>query len=228
MGLSDLFKKKDKAKKEPEQTKPEVDEEANTDGWTAIEKEFLRVYPGQTNPQHYGTLVKWSLGGNDPLDGISIYDGGSYWHFVTFGLSEIYGKETDNKDISGYGYEMTLKLKKYKFKDEERELKNICGILQAIARITYTKGEVFLPDEFIRTGQQTGMDADQKSNITGFITVSDPSVNTIDTPNGKVEFVELIGVTDAELKTLSSIGTVRDIYAELGSDITDYHRQSIR
>ena len=27
MGLSDLFKKKDKAKKEPEQTKPEVDVE---------------------------------------------------------------------------------------------------------------------------------------------------------------------------------------------------------
>ena len=161
------------------------------------------------------------------MDGISIYDGGSYWHFVTFGLSEIYGKETDNKDISGYGYEMTLKLKKYKFKDEERELKNICGILQAIARITYNKGEIFLPDEFIRTGQQTGMDADQESNITGFITISDTSVNTIDTPNGKVEFVELIGMTDSELKTLSNKASVVEIYKKLGSDLTDYHRDPV-
>ncbi|MFQ7004111.1 MAG: hypothetical protein ACLRRT_10815 [Ruthenibacterium lactatiformans] len=36
-----------------------------------------------------------ALGGNDPLDGISIYDGGSYWHFVTYGFSEPYDKEEE-------------------------------------------------------------------------------------------------------------------------------------
>ena len=71
------------------------------------------------------------------------------------------------------------------------------------------------------------MDADQESNITGFITISDTSVNTIDTPNGKVEFVELIGMTDAELKTLSNKASVVEIYNKLGSDLTDYHRDSL-
>ena len=176
MGLSDLFKKKNKEPEKPEVKEPA--EEIGADGWLNIEKEFLRVYPGQTKPKHYGTLVKWRLGGNDPLDGISIYDGGNYWHFVTFGLSELYEKESENKEISGYGYEMTLKLKKYKFEDEEAEIKNICGILQSIARITFNKGEIFLPSEFIYTGQQTGMDAKQKSNITGFITIADTSCVT--------------------------------------------------
>ena len=225
MGLSDLFEKKNKQPEKPEVKEPA--EEVSTDGWLGIEKEFLRVYPGQTKPKHYGTLVKWRLGGNDPLDGISIYDGGDYWHFVTFGLSELYEKESENKEISGYGYEMTLKLKKYKFEDEEAEIKNICGILQSIARITFNKGEIFLPNEFIYTGQQTGMDAKQKSNITGFITISDTSVNTIDTPNGKVDFLELIGMTDAELKTLSNKQSVMDIYGRLGSDLTDYRRASL-
>ena len=196
-------------------------------GWDAIEEEFLRVYPGQTNPKHFATMIKWVFGGNDPLDGISIYDGGTYWHFVTFGLTEIYDKECDDKEISGYGYELTLKLKKYDFEDEEGELKNICGILQSIARLTFKNGEIFLPNEFIYTGQTNGMDMKQKSNITGFITVADTSVNTIDTPNGKVEFLELIGMTDAELKTLSNKQTVIDIYNKLGSDLTDYRRNSI-
>lgn len=222
MGLFDLFKKKTEA-----EASTETNDE-NTVGWDAIEKEFLRVYPGQTKPKHYGTIIKYVMGGNDPLDGISVYDGGSYWHFVSFGLTEIYEKECENKEISGYGYELTFKLKKENYEDEEAELKNICGILQMVARLVFRNGEVFNPDEFIYTGQTTGIDAFQKSNLTGFILIKDPTVESIDTPNGKVDFLELVGMTDAELKTLSSIATVRDIYAELGSDITDYHRQSIR
>ena len=239
MGFFDKFKKKvtetppvtePKATLTPEpQAAPASAPEAVTIGWDAIEQEFLRVYPGQTSPKHYGTLIKWKFGGNDPLDGISIYDGGDFFHFVTFGLSEIYEKECENPEISGYGYEMTLKLKKSCIApgNEEAEIKNICGILQTIARITFNNNEVFLPDEFIYTGQTAGMDAKQQSLITGFITVKDPTVETINTPNGRVEFLELIGMTDAELKTLSKKDTVRAIYEQLGSDLTDYSRASI-
>lgn len=224
MGLFDVFKKE---KKQEQPVSITEEKEAEAVGWQAIEEEFLRVYPGQDNPKHYGTLIKWILGGNDPLDGISIYDGGNYWHFVSFGQTEIYEKETDDQEISGYGYELTFKLKKGCYEDEEAEIRNICGILQMIARLTFTKGEIFQPNEFIYTGQTTGIDAEQKSGLTGFITVKDPTVETINTPNGKVEFLELIGMTDAELKTLSNVGSVMEIYEKLGSDITDYHRKSI-
>ncbi len=223
MGLFDKLKKKT----EKQITPPVQEEEIQAAGWDAITAEFERIYPGQTNPKHYGTIIKWMLGGKDPLDGVSIYDGGDFWHFVSYGQTELYNKESDDLEVSGYGYELTLKLKKYPFEDEEGELKNIIGIMQMIARLTFTKGEIFLPYEYIYTGQTQGIDAHQKSNLTGFITVSDPSVNPIDTPNGHVEFLELIGMTDAELKTLSTVGTVMDIYEKLGSDLTDYHRESI-
>ena len=225
MGLFEKFTKKE-SKQEAIESKSE-NKEIEAIGWNAIEQEFLRVYPGQSNPKHYGTIMRWIFGGNDPLDGISVYDGGDYWHFVSFGQTEIYEKESDVKEISGYGYELTFKLKKDDYEDEEAEIRNICGILQMVARITFTKNEIFQPFEFIYTGQTTGIDAKQKSNLTGFITIKDPTVETIDTPNGKVEFVELIGMTDAELKTLSTVGSVMELYEKLGSDITDYHRESI-
>lgn len=224
MGLLDLFRKKEQ---EMPQAPSVPEEEAGAPGWDAIDAEFLRIYPGQTNPKHYATIIKWMFGGKDPLDGISVYDGGGFWHFVSYGLTELYDKECGNKEISGYGYELTLKLKKGTYEDEEAELRNVCGILQQIARLTFTKGEIFLPNEYIYTGQTAGIDAKQISKLTGFITVPDPAVNAIDTPNGRVEFLELVGMTDAELKTLSDRASVEAIYGKLGSDLTDYRRASI-
>ena len=225
MGLFDIFKKNKVADTKAQETTSA--EEVVTVGWDAIEKEFLRVYPGQENPKHYGTIIKWIMGGKDPLDGISVYDGGDYWHFVSFGQTEIYDKESENKEISGYGYELTFKLKKEGLEDEEAEIRNVCGILQMVARLTFTKGEIFAPDEFLYTGQTQGIDAYQKSDLTGFICIKDPTVETIDTPNGRVEFLELVGMTDAELKTLSDRASVAEIYKKIGSDVTDYRRASV-
>lgn len=197
-------------------------------GWDAITEACEKVYPMQKEPRHYGTLIRWRIGGNDPLDGISIYDGGDYYHFVTYGLSELYEKETDNKEVSGYGMEFTFKLRKENYENEEQELKNICGILQSIARITFTRGEIFKSYEYIYTGQTDGIDAQRKSNITGFITIPDKNISSINTPNGKVDFVEFIGVTNEELLKLRSKELdVKSLYDKLGSDITNYHRNSL-
>lgn len=204
------------------------EEEFCASGWDAITNECDRIYKEQKNPKHYGTLIKWRLGGNDPLDGISIYDGGDYWHFVTYGLSELYEKESDNLEYSGYGMEFTFKLKKGNYENEENEIRCICGILQAIARITFNKGELFRPFEFLYTGQTVGIDAKQKSNITGFITVSDDKFQTLNTPNGKVEFVEFIGVTNKEIEAVKNRKIcVKELYIKLGNGITDYNRKSV-
>ena len=221
MGLFDKFKKK-------EETKDNNNAEINAQGWDAITNECERVYPNQKNPKHYGTLIDWKFGGNDPLEGISIYDGGDYWHFVTYGLSELYEKETEDKDISGYGMEFTFKLKKDNYKNEEAEIKCICGILHSIARITFTKGEVFNAYEYLYTGQTQGIDTEMKSNITGFITIPDNKLNPINSLNGKVNFVEFIGVTDSELIALKNKELdVKSLYERIGSDITNYNRKSV-
>ncbi|MDE6426611.1 MAG: suppressor of fused domain protein [Ruminococcus sp.] len=202
----------------------------NMNGWECIEKAFSDVYPNQDNPKHYGTLIPFILGGNDPIDGVSVYDGGDYWHFVTFGLTELYEKETDNPEYSGYGMEFTLKLKKdcYDTENEENEIKCIIGILQQIAKITFNSGELFQENEYIYTGQKQGIDFYQKSLLTGFITVADSKIKSINTPNGKVNFIEFIGVTDDELIMIKNKNmTVQEFYKILGSDVTDYRRKSV-
>lgn len=219
MGFFDKFKKK------KEEVKIE-ENEAVMDGWKAIEEACLRIYPEQNDPKHYGTMISWRLGGNDPLDGISIYDGGEYYHFVTFGLSELYEKESENKEYSGYGFEFTVKLKKSGLEDEEAAIKGMCGVLQALARITFTKGSIFQPNEYIYTGQTAGMDPKGESLITGFITRLD-ELGEIDTPNGKIQFVELVGATDQELKSIiDKKKTVKELNEAFGLSVTDFKRES--
>lgn len=214
-------------KKQTENKPMEQREEVQAAGWDAIAKECERVYPGKLR-EHYGTLLKWMLGGKDPLDGIDLYDGGDYWHFVTYGMSELYEKESDDPEFSGYGMEFTFRLKKDNYEDEKGELMCICGILQSLARLTYIQGEIFYPWEYVYTGQTQGIDVRTKSNITGFITVPDSKLQTLDSQNGKVEFVEFIGVTDRELLAIQhGETTVQELFTALGSETTDYKRDSL-
>ena len=216
MGIFDFLKKEEKKN------------DITAVGWDAITAEAERIYPEQKNPKHYAAIIKWALGGPDPLDGISVYDGGEYWHFVTYGLSELYEKKSENKEYSGYGMEFTFKLKKYNYENEEAEIRCVCGILQQIAKITFMKGELFNPYEYLYTGQTQGIDSKKQSNITGFITIPDTKFNTLSTENGKVDFIEFIGVTNNELLALKNKElTVEEFYNKLQSDITDYNRNSI-
>ena len=77
------------------------------------------------------------------------------------------------------------------------------------------------------TGQKTGMDSRSKSNITGFITTLDEA-GEISTPNGKVQFVQLIGVTDKALKQIIDEKiSVEELIKKLGNTLTDYKRKSL-
>ena len=100
MGLFDKLKKKSAPINE------EKKDDIQAPGWDAIENAAKRIYPNQDNPKHYATLIKWKFGGPDPLDGISVYDAEDYWHFVTYGLSELYEKESDVKSGADMGWSL--------------------------------------------------------------------------------------------------------------------------
>ena len=202
-------------------------EQMEAPGWDAITAAFEKLYPAQKEPLHYEPFITWRLGGEDPLDRISVYDGGDYYHFVTFGFSELYEKETEDYEYSGYGFELTLKLKKSSIVNKDDELSCISGILQTLAKISYDDGSIFQPYEYIYTGQKTGIDSNSKSNITGFITVLDEA-GEISTPNGKVQFVQLIGMTDKELTAIiDEKYSVEEMAAKLRNTLTDYKRKSL-
>ena len=124
--------------------------------------------------------------------------------------------------------EFTFKLKKDHYENEAAEIKCICGILQAIARITFTKGEIFNAYEYLYTGQTQGIDTKMESGITGFITIPDKEIASIMTPNGKVDFVEFVGATNDELLALKNKELdVKTLYRKIGCDVTDYYRKSV-
>lgn len=111
-------------------------------GWDAIDREFSRLYPGQ-QPVHYGTelAARAIFGGNNYLDGYSIYDSGKgYQHIVTYGMSELYANEESfGGEYSRWGYEMTVKLKASK--PEERLW--VLDMLSNLARYTYKSQRFF-------------------------------------------------------------------------------------
>src|SRR5262245_45706547 len=86
---------------------------ATMHGWKALERKLASVY-GDQEPKHWGTVMRYTEGGPDPLDGISAYRGDAppHWHFVTFGFSELYEKTAENRNVSGWGFELSLRLKR--------------------------------------------------------------------------------------------------------------------
>ena len=210
-----------KSKKKQEETEPPAY------GWDAITARFEQLYPGQTNPKHFGTIISYRLGGDDPIDGISVYDGGNFWHFVTYGFSDLYEKhEEDDPEWSGAGFELTVKLKKLAWIDET-EIKNIAGVLQSLARYAFSSQRGFKPYEYIWTKQTNGFDLNGKSKLTGFATLPDEA-GIIDTPNGKVEFICVVGLTDQELRSIADgKRSTKEVLEELGSALTDYERNEV-
>ncbi|KAL4699038.1 hypothetical protein H8959_011695 [Pygathrix nigripes] len=76
-------------------------------GLHAIYGECRRLYPDQPNPLQVTAIVKYWLGGPDPLDYVSMYRNvGSpsanipeHWHYISFGLSDLYGDNRVHEDI---------------------------------------------------------------------------------------------------------------------------------
>ncbi|PPS22215.1 suppressor of fused domain protein [Brachyspira murdochii] len=210
-------------------------EEISTSGFDAITKTFEKIYKEQKEPLHYRPIISYELGGKDPLDGVSVYRGNGYYHFVTYGFSELYEKESEDKEYSGFGFELTFKLKMNEkqinnTKDEDAsddEVKSAVGFLQQLAGYVFESGSIFNPYQYIWTKQKEGIDSKQKSKITGFITIPDEA-GEINTPNGKVIFVELVGATDSELNAIYDKKiTVKELAQKIGTDITDYNRASL-
>jgi hypothetical protein len=154
-----------------------------------------------------------------------MYDGGDFWHFVTYGFSDLYEKQAhDDPEWSGAGFELTFKLKKLAWTDEA-ELKNVVGILQSLARYAFSSQRGFKPYEYIWTKQTEGFDSQGKSKLTGFATLPDEA-GIIDTPNGKVEFICIVGLTDNELRRIAEKETTtKDVLEQLGTPLTDYDRE---
>lgn len=81
------------------------DPEQEAPGWDAIAAAGAKAHPGVA-PVHLASGLGVAFG--DSLQGIDAYREGSLWHLVTYGLSELWAKESDDPEWSGSGYEFTM------------------------------------------------------------------------------------------------------------------------
>jgi suppressor of fused len=165
-------------------------------GWTAIDNALARLYPAQ-EPMHYGPPVGWSLGGPDPLDGISAWlrpDPVPHWHFVTYGFSELYNKESDDSAHSGYGFELTFRLACRP--DDGSPPSWALNFLQNLARYVFRSGNAFDDGHWMTANGPIALD--QETLICSMAFASDPELPPMDTPHGRVAFLQVVGLTQEE------------------------------
>ncbi|MEG0450530.1 MAG: suppressor of fused domain protein [Lysinibacillus sp.] len=183
-----------------------MNEQVCTNGWDAIDQEMVKIY-GQQEPKHYGTLISYALGGNDPLDGISAYKTLSphpHWHFVTYGFSELYDKESENLEDSGYGFELTFRLA-CKEEDDEPPAWAL-NLLQNMGRYVFSSGNVFRDGDYLDANGPICLEAD--TELTALAFVNDPELTEIQTQNGRVQFLQMVGMTIDELEAMQTWNTL--------------------
>jgi hypothetical protein len=173
-------------------------------GWDAIDDALKSVYGNQI-PLHWGTAIPYSLGGPDPLDGISAYisDQGNvhHLHFVTYGYSTLYYDEDSvGGEYSGFGFEMTLRLACPRPAPPDHESNWVCNFLENLARYVFNSKKFFAPGHWIPANGP--IKADSKTDIVGLVFAEDPDLPAIETPHGRVEFVQGFGATQAEINDL--------------------------
>jgi hypothetical protein len=206
------------------------DDDPSTVGWDAITTALQRLYPGQ-EPKHWSTVVSYALGGRDPLDGISAYlhddgCGAGHWHYVTFGMSELYEKTSEDKDLSGWGFEFTFRLKR-EDTGEEPPLWPV-SLMQNLARYVYESGNVFASGHYLPLNGPIALE--KVTSLHAAMFIEDPELRTIETPHGKLQFLLLVGATLDELAAARAWNTGKLLTMMRRTNpllITDLARQSI-
>ncbi|KOP38436.1 suppressor of fused domain protein [Flavobacterium sp. WLB] len=199
-------------------------------GWLEIDKEFERLYPDQ-EPKHFAPAISYMIGGEHPLDGVSIYESKKqtdHFHFVTYGFSELYYDENKIEDeFSKWGFELTFRLKP--FAEDNGNPSWVIALLQNIAKYVFDSGNWF--EEFHYMPANGPIRLDTETDITALVIVADPEIEKKQTPHGELSFLQIVGITSAEYEAIKeNPATVEELVNKLKENnpllITDLTRKS--
>jgi suppressor of fused len=180
-------------------------------GLEKLIEQCLLLYPDQENPLQVTTCIKYWLGGQDPLDYISMYyNKGNpekniqeHWHYISFGLSDLHGDgrvhlPDPTLQQSGMGFELTFRL--IKDKNDMRPPTWPANLLQALARYVFQSGNRLCSGDNIPWRKSL----DNKcSKINSMLLADDIQMPRTETPFGWVDFYQIVGVTSEELEQAS-------------------------
>ena len=163
-------------------------------GWNAIDAAIGPVV-GDVVPLHWGTNT--GLPQQDGLWGISAYALAEHWFFVTYGLSELFTKVSDDPAVSGYGEELTFRLLRSGETDPPAWASKL---LARLGELVYERRTPFLPG-----GRLELQGTDEAPPALCW--AADPEMRAIETPFGSVQFVATIGCSPTLLAEMRESST---------------------
>lgn len=179
-----------------------MSEAPDAPGWAAIDLACQRLY-GRQVPHQFTSQTAYELDTPSPLPAISAWEGQrpAHWHYVTYGLSELFEKTSNDPDVSGFGFELTMRVPRQT--DEDVPPAWPLRTLQALGSYVLRT----------RKGFDTGHRADlggplapgHATALTGLVCVPDPLLGKIDAPFGSLLFLQVIGVTEDELAAMARL-----------------------
>ncbi len=163
-------------------------------GWDSIDA-AIRPLVGDVTPSHFGTPATM-LPNQGGLWGISAYDLGSHWFLVTYGLSELFQKVSDDLSVSGWGEELTM----HAAPATDVPMWAV-QLLGRLGTLVYERSTPFLPGGLLE--------------FPGAVPPLPPVVcwteagdlGVIDTPNGSVQFVQTVGISEDDLDMMRTEST---------------------
>ncbi|XP_050728038.1 suppressor of fused homolog isoform X2 [Eriocheir sinensis] len=177
-------------------------------GLEALLARCSAMYPGQPNPLQVTAVLKYWLGGPDPLDYISMYANPGnpklnippHWHYVSFGCSDLHGdgrvhEQTGPESPSGFGFELTMRLKREE--GEKSPPTWPAAIMQALAKYVFQSESILCVGDHV--SWHCPLD-NSESRVQHMLMAEDPQLGSVSTPNGNVQFVQIVGVTTEELR----------------------------
>jgi len=163
--------------------------------------------PGDQVPRHVGYVPGRAFG--SVLQGCSAYRADDHWHYVTYGLSNLFDEdEGDNDGLSGWGYELTWRVRD-QTSDQEAPGWPFT-ILQRLAKWA-AEAPVLLEENtrLVINAPVTGYphSGGPDTDLTGVLLATDPQLGQITTGNGRVRFLQFVAVNPSDLALAQEQGS---------------------
>ena len=181
-------------------------------GALAIEERLNQVY-GDLQPRFYSPQTMSFQGGEDPIDGVAVFDVNEYRHLVSYGMSHLYyNEQAVGGEYSKWGFELTFRVMPFEG-DEDQDPFWVIQLMNNLARFVEETKVWFNEFQFLPLGGPIRSDAD--TDIVGVAFVKDVDLNEIDTPHGKVIFLQMVGLNKEQLTRLENNSTTEEVKAVL-------------
>lgn len=171
-------------------------------GALAIDAHVART-DGGPPARWYHPRPSRSFTGPGPVEMVTLHrlSNPDHWHLVTYGLSELHGKERPHRERSGWGFELTIRVAS-DTEDPDKAPLWAVDFLASLAAYVWSGRHPFAAGHLmdlrgpIRLGSA--------SNVTAALIVQDPVLGTLEGPYGSVEFLQVVGLTAEELELCRS------------------------